>query len=188
VKQPSLPDTLGMALTYLSLGSNLGDREEQIREAIRRLSSVGQVVSASSMYETEPVEMTDQPWFLNCAVALETEKTPEQLMAAILTIEELMGRRRIQEKGPRVIDIDILLMGNAYVQSPSLTIPHPAMQQRRFVLEPLAEITPEACHPVLGKTARELLDALPPGQAVRKIEKLQARLRDDQPAGGSWRG
>lgn len=117
------------------------------------------------------MELTDQPWFLNCAVALETEKTPEQLLTEILSIEEKMGRRRVREKGPRNIDIDILLYGSAVVESPNLTIPHLAMQLRRFVLEPLAEIAPEARNPVVGRSAREMLEALPPGQAVRKITK-----------------
>ena len=160
-----------MELAYLSLGSNIGDREAALREAIQRLAAIGRVALVSSIYETEPVEVPDQPWFLNCAVALETEKTPEQLLSEILSIEEEMGRRRVQEKGPRNIDADILLYGDAVVESPSLTIPHPAMQQRRFVLEPLAEIAPEARNPLSGKSVREMLEALPPGQAVRKITK-----------------
>jgi 2-amino-4-hydroxy-6-hydroxymethyldihydropteridine diphosphokinase len=161
-----------MTLAYLSLGANLGEREGQLREAIHRLEIVGRVISVSSFYETEPVEMTNQPWFVNCAVALETDRTPNQLMTELLNIEEKMGRQRVQKKGPRSVDLDILLFGNEVIESPSLTIPHPAMQQRRFVLEPLVEIAPEASHPVLKKTVRELLDALPPGQSVRKIEKL----------------
>ncbi len=157
-------------LAYLSLGSNVGDREGQLREAKTRLGTVGRVVAVSSFYETEPVEFTQQPWFLNCAVALETSVTPRQLMTAILHIEEEMGRQRVQKKGPRSIDIDILLFDGTTVDSEELTIPHPAMQLRRFVLEPLAEIAPEVFHPVLKKTVRELLDALPAGQVVRKLE------------------
>ncbi len=157
-------------LAYLSLGSNVGKRDEHIREAIRRLESAGRVVRISSFYETEPVEFRDQGWFLNCAVALETELTPQQLMRAVLQIEQEMGRERTWPKGPRTIDIDILLYDNLVVGSAQLTIPHPAMQERRFVLEPLSEIGPEARHPVLKKTMRELLDELPAGQVVHKVK------------------
>jgi 2-amino-4-hydroxy-6-hydroxymethyldihydropteridine diphosphokinase len=158
-------------LVYLSLGSNLGDREARLRDAIARLQTLGRVVSVSSFYETEPVEFTDQEWFLNCAVALETTETPEQMMEAILQIEHEMGRQRLKKKGPRLIDIDILLFSDKVVDSAELTIPHPAMHERRFVLQPLAEIAPEARHPVLKKTVRELLDTLPAGQVVRKPQK-----------------
>jgi 2-amino-4-hydroxy-6-hydroxymethyldihydropteridine diphosphokinase len=157
-------------LVYLSLGSNVGDREAQLRDAQHRLGALGRVVAVSSVYETEPVEFTEQPWFLNCVLALETILTPQQLMSAILRIEQEMGRRRIQSKGPRSIDIDILLFGDEIIELPDLTIPHPAMHRRRFVLGPLAEIAPEVIHPILKKTIRELLDALPPGQAVRKLK------------------
>jgi len=156
-------------LAYLSLGSNVGDRQANLRAAIARLGEVGTVLAASSWYETEPVELAAQPWFLNCAVTLDTEKMPKQLLAAILGIEQEMGRRRVQKKGPRTIDIDILLFGNSIVESRGLTIPHPALHERRFVLEPLAEIAPEVRHPVFKRTVREMRDALPPGQAVRKV-------------------
>jgi 2-amino-4-hydroxy-6-hydroxymethyldihydropteridine diphosphokinase len=156
-------------LVYLSLGANVGDCARNIREAITRLGALGRVVAASSFYETEPVECSEQAWFLNSTVALETTKTPAQLMAALLILEQEMGRQRTQRKGPRTIDIDILLFGDTVVDSPELTIPHPAMQQRRFVLEPLAEIAPEARHPLLGKTVCELLDAMPAGQTVRRL-------------------
>jgi 2-amino-4-hydroxy-6-hydroxymethyldihydropteridine diphosphokinase len=154
---------------YLSLGSNVGDREDHLRGAITRLESIARVISVSSFYETEPMEVTNQPWFLNCAVKAETTKVPKQLMAAILEMEREMGRLRTMKKGPRTIDIDILLFGDAVVDSPEVTIPHPAMHERRFVLEPLAEIAPEARHPVFKKTVSEMLDALPGGQTVRKV-------------------
>jgi 2-amino-4-hydroxy-6-hydroxymethyldihydropteridine diphosphokinase len=164
-----------MNLAYLSLGSNVGDREAHLRDALARLGAAGRVAAVSSFYETEPVEFTNQPWFLNCAVALETSQTPRQLMTTILRIEEEMGRRRMQKKGPRSIDIDILLFQigeteDVIIDSPELAIPHPAMHQRRFVLEPLAEIAPDAVHPVVKKTISELRDALPTGQAVRKTK------------------
>ena len=157
-------------LAYLSLGSNVGDRVAHLRDAIARLESIGRVVSVSSFYETEPVEVTDQPWFLNCAVGLETALTAEQLMAELLQIEQEMGRRRIQKKGPRTIDIDILLFDDLILDSPDVTIPHPAMQERRFVLEPLAEIAAEARHPGMKKTIREMLEELPAGAIVRRAK------------------
>jgi 2-amino-4-hydroxy-6-hydroxymethyldihydropteridine diphosphokinase len=153
---------------HLSLGSNVGQREVHLREAIRRIAAAGRVVAVSSFYETEPVEFTEQAWFLNCAVALKTLLSPIELMTAVLAIEREMGRVRDRQKGPRIIDIDILLFDDLVIDSPDLMVPHPAMQQRRFVLEPLAEIAPEVRHPVLKRAVRELLEELPTGQAVRK--------------------
>ena len=154
---------------YLSLGSNLGDRAANLNAAINRLRSLGEVLQVSSLYETEPVEFTAQPWFLNCAIELDTEQTAQQLIEAILEIERQMGRTRTQKKGPRSIDIDILLFGNSTIDTKGLSIPHPGLQERRFVLEPLAEIAPGVRHPALKKTIQELRDALPPGQVVRKF-------------------
>jgi 2-amino-4-hydroxy-6-hydroxymethyldihydropteridine diphosphokinase len=159
---------------YLSLGSNVGDREANLRTAIERLGSLGEVAAVSSIYETEPVEYTQQPWFLNCVVKLQTEKMPKQLLSQLLGIEQSMGRRRYGQqgptrvKGPRTIDIDILLFGHSIVDAAGLTIPHPAMHERRFVLEPLAEIAPDERHPVFKRTVRELRDALPAGPPVVK--------------------
>jgi 2-amino-4-hydroxy-6-hydroxymethyldihydropteridine diphosphokinase len=156
-------------LVYISLGSNVGHRSANLRAATERLDEAGSVKAKSGFYETEPLEIRDQPWFLNCVVALETSLTPLELLKKVLAIEQEMGRLRTRDKGPRSIDIDILLFDDKIVEERGLKIPHPEMHRRRFVLEPLAEIAPEAVHPKLGKTARELLVALPAGQAVRRL-------------------
>ena len=163
-----------LPLAYLSLGSNLGDRERYLGEATRRLRSLGRVQAISSVYETQPVELTGQPWFLNCALGLETSARPAELMEQLLAMESALGRQRIQKKGPRTIDLDIVFFRDLVVNTPGLTIPHPAMHERRFVLAPLAEIAPSAIHPVLNKTIQELLEELPPGQIVKRLNRKLA--------------
>lgn len=158
---------------YLSLGSNVGDREANLRAAREKLAAFCEVTAVSAYYETEPVEYLAQPWFLNCAVAMTTDLMPRQLLAWLQKIEHAMGRKRTVAKGPRVIDLDILLFGSSVVDTPQLTIPHPAMHERRFVLEPMAEIAPDVRHPVFKRTMRELRDALPPGQQVKRVTQRQ---------------
>jgi 2-amino-4-hydroxy-6-hydroxymethyldihydropteridine diphosphokinase len=146
---------------YLSLGSNLGERDENLQRALALLEREQiRPVARSSVYETEPQDVTGQPWFLNIAVACETRFFPLQLLTAVLRIEREMGRVRRLPRGPRLIDIDILLLGNAVVDTPRLTIPHPRMLERRFVLEPLLEIAPELLHPVTKRPLREYLNGV----------------------------
>ncbi len=159
---------------YLSLGSNVGDRQANLEQAISQLSDLGTVKRRSALYETEPMEVTDQPWFLNCAVELETELMPKQFISAVLDVERSMGRKRVKKKGPRSIDIDVILFGKSIIEMKGLTVPHPAMHLRRFVLEPMVEIAPEVRHPVFKRSMRELRDALPPGSGqVKKLSVAQ---------------
>jgi len=158
---------------YLSLGSNLGDRRWNLSEAIRRLACQELIVRrVSSVYETEPQDLADQPWFLNLVVEIDTTLDAHRLLEHIQAVEAALGRRRLTEKGPRTLDIDILLYGEAVFQLPGLTLPHPRMAARRFVLEPLAELASELRHPTLGRTIGELLKLLR-GQQVRSLGPLE---------------
>ena len=157
---------------FIALGSNLGDREGNLRGAIARIAAIGAVARVSSWYETEPVDMTGQPWFLNAALELRTELEPVPLLRNLLRIEQAMGRHRDVPKGPRNIDLDLLLFDDQVINIPELTLPHPAMHERRFVLAPLTEIAPGAVHPVLRKSALTLLETLVDPAQVRRVLPL----------------
>ena len=158
-----------MKAAFLALGSNVGDREANLREAANHLESDEiHVLRRSSLYETSPQELLDQPPFLNAVIEVETSLFPMQLLGRVREIERGMGRRRVTPKGPRNIDIDILFYGRSVIATEDLEVPHPRMAQRRFVLEPLAEIAPGFRHPATGKTANEMLTQLEP-QGVRKL-------------------
>lgn len=146
-------------IAYIGLGSNVGDRKANCRKALELLGSAGRVRKVSSFYRTEPVGYKDQGEFINAVAEIETDLSPQELLAACRRIEEELGRSREVRWGPRTIDLDILLYGSLKVNDhdPELTIPHPLLTDRRFALAPLAEIAPRAVHPVLGKTAEELL-------------------------------
>jgi len=146
-----------LKIAYLALGSNLGDREANLARARELLETAEvRITRASSIYETEPRDVVDQPWFLNQVMEVETSLLPRQLLKRVQKIEREMGRKRMVDKGPRVIDLDILLYGTAVVRTPGLEIPHPRMAERRFVLEPMAELAPELRHPVAMRTMREM--------------------------------
>jgi 2-amino-4-hydroxy-6-hydroxymethyldihydropteridine diphosphokinase len=157
-----------MTVVYLSLGSNVGNRAENLRAAIAALPGAGvRVVRVSRIYETEPVDYLQQDWFLNCVVEGQTELPALELLRRLRGIEAAMGNVKAFAKGPRLIDLDILLFRDAVMDTVELQVPHPRMADRRFVLVPLAEIAPQVRHPVTGETAEEMLRATKDGSGVR---------------------
>ncbi len=153
---------------YIGLGANLGNRADTLREAVRRLATLGRVSAVSSLYETAPVGYLEQPPFLNGVVVLETALPAPDLMKALLTIEHDLGRTRTFPNAPRMLDLDFLLLGNEVTESPDVTVPHPRLHERAFVLIPLAEVAPDVVHPRLRRSIRELAEALPNDSGVQR--------------------
>jgi 2-amino-4-hydroxy-6-hydroxymethyldihydropteridine diphosphokinase len=160
-----------MTTVYLALGTNVGDRETNLYEAIRQLRQAGdvQVKKLSSIYETEPVDYLHQAWFLNAALEAETNSSATELLREMHAIESRMGSKKPFAKGPRLIDLDILLYGDATIEAPELQVPHPRMLDRKFVLIPLAEIAPNLRHPNWPATAAQMLQLTPDQSIVRKF-------------------
>lgn len=160
-----------MKIIYLSLGSNVGDREQNLQSAIDHVAAADlRVTRISSVYETEPMDFKEQRAFLNLVAEAETDLFPMMLLSRIRKIELALGRKRVgPAKGPRTIDIDILLYGKFIVHSAQLEVPHPRMHERRFVLAPMVELAPDLRHPESRRTMRELLANLE-GQRVRKVD------------------
>jgi len=158
-----------MTLVYLALGSNVGNREENLREAQRRLRQLGITLKrSSSIYETAPVDYLDQAWFLNSVLEAETDLPPQELLRRMREIESAMGSKKPFAKGPRLVDLDILLYGDETIATPDLQVPHPRMLERLFVLVPLAEIAPTYRHPSWHSTVAELLQKTSDRSEVRK--------------------
>ncbi len=161
-----------MAVAYVGIGTNMGDRVRNCRDAVEALDHLPatRLLAVSPLYETEPEDGAGPGWFVNGAAVLETDLTPEALLAALQGVETLAGRPGERARGKdRTLDLDLLLYDDLVINAPSLAVPHPRMHRRRFVLEPLCAVAPEAMHPVLGRPARDLLAALGPGPAVRPL-------------------
>ncbi|HEY6267936.1 MAG TPA: 2-amino-4-hydroxy-6-hydroxymethyldihydropteridine diphosphokinase [Candidatus Acidoferrum sp.] len=159
---------------YLSLGSNVGDREVNLRAAIAALPATGvRVTRVSSFYETEPVDFLEQEWFLNCAVEGVTESQALEVLRALRDIEMRMGSKKLVAKGPRLIDMDILLYGSEMIETSELQVPHPRMHLRRFVLVPLVEIAADVLHPNLKKNVMQLLAETSDRSTVRRLDSAE---------------
>jgi 2-amino-4-hydroxy-6-hydroxymethyldihydropteridine diphosphokinase len=164
-----------MATVYLALGSNVGDRQGNLRRAVTLLRPAGvHVKKTSSLYETEPADFLDQPWFLNAVLEAETKMSPLGLLRALRGIETTMGSKKAFAKGPRLIDLDILLYDDQIIETPELQIPHPRMLRRKFVLVPLVEISPDLRHPSWPAAAKELLATTNDRSAVRTFTSQRA--------------
>jgi 2-amino-4-hydroxy-6-hydroxymethyldihydropteridine diphosphokinase len=151
-------------VVYIGLGSNLGDRRQNLETVIKEF----RVLKKSSIYETEPVDFLEQPWFLNMVIEIEASKSPQELLQFCQNVESKLGRTRDLPKGPRTLDLDILFYDDLVIQEPNLIVPHPGIPNRRFVLEPMCEIAPALIHPVLNLSIADLLFRCPDHSVVRK--------------------
>lgn len=173
---------MGYEIAYIGLGSNLGDRLsycQRAAEAIRHFQDTT-LIRLSSYYETEPLEVSDQDWFINGVVAIRTALPPQELLSACQKVEENLGRKRMIRYGPRTIDLDLLLYGQRVVGTDRLTLPHPKLHLRRFVLVPLVEIAPEAVHPVLHQTMAELLKVVQDHHRVDRLPPIASHTSLDE--------
>ena len=165
---------------YIGIGSNLGTPEKNCTKAIEKISNTKdiKIISKSSFYQTEPIGGVQQGWFVNSAIKIETDLSPENLLSVLLNLELAMGRIRKEKWGPRLIDLDLLLYGNLVLKKQELTLPHPEIQNRKFVLTPMSEIAENLIHPTLKKTIKTLLQESSDVTIVKKIKKTNLSYRD----------
>jgi 2-amino-4-hydroxy-6-hydroxymethyldihydropteridine diphosphokinase len=165
--------TVEQATVYIGVGSNLGDKPHNCRHSLQRINQLPgcKVTACSDIFKTEPEGVTGQDWYANCVAEIKTRHTPFQLLKDLLAIEYDMGRVRTKRWESRIIDLDILLFGQAIIESNNLTIPHPLLRKRRFVLEPLVQLAPDLVHPVLNVTIRQLFNELPKGSFAEVLKE-----------------
>jgi len=176
LKWRSTGGTLALSdLAYIGLGSNLGDRQAHLEAGLAGISALehGQVVAVSSVYESDPVGLEDQPRFLNAVLSLRTDVPPPSLLQSLLRVEEAQGRQRTQRWGPRTLDLDLLLFGNCILQTEQLALPHPRLMERCFALVPLCEISPDLVHPASHLALRQVADDLQCAAQVQRVATLQ---------------
>ena len=159
---------------FIGIGANLGSVRENFARAVRSIEKCARLVAVSSLYESEPVGLEDQPKFTNAVVKVETELSPFELLDCLKAIEKEIGRKKTVRWGPRVIDLDIIFYGDLVIATDSLVIPHPRAHERRFVLEPLLEIEPTARHPVKNMSVRDICSELADSQVISKTEGPEA--------------